>query len=68
VGADTFEEDSGAGLGLAIARGMVELHGGCIWAASPLPLEQRAHLLPLVADPAAPFRGIALCFTLPLST
>lgn len=55
---------SGAGLGLTIARGIVELHGGHIWAISPLPDDLRLHVTPMM-ERAEPFAGAALCFTLP---
>jgi signal transduction histidine kinase len=59
-----------AGLGLAIARGIIAAHGGSIWADSPLSAEQRAQL----AAPAPTCSGLkggnpgtALSFTLPIA-
>jgi len=54
----------GAGLGLTIARGIVEAHGGSIRAVSPLPDDLRARLAPLRAADT-PYQGTALIFTLP---
>ena len=53
----------GAGLGLAIARGIIEAHGGQIWAASPLSPEQRRLVSADDHDILLP--GTALSFTLP---
>jgi signal transduction histidine kinase len=54
----------GAGLGLTIARGIVEAHGGSVRAISPLPNDLRALIQPLRAA-TSPYQGTALTFTLP---
>ncbi|MBF6590644.1 MAG: hypothetical protein IVW57_08950 [Ktedonobacterales bacterium] len=57
---------SGAGLGLAIARGLVATHGGRIWAASPLPVDARALLSrdDSTEEPTGP--GTVVSFVLPV--
>jgi len=58
VGADNQPvAASGAGLGLAIARGIIEAHGGHIWVESPVPATMREHTMD---DP-----GTSISFTLP---
>jgi signal transduction histidine kinase len=54
---------TGAGLGLAIARGIIEAHGGHIWAISPVPVDRRS----LIGDSASgqDLPGALFCFTLP---
>lgn len=59
---------AGAGLGLAIAREIIELHSGSIWAVSPLTAELRHAAAEIIGEPISDARpGTALCFTLPTS-
>lgn len=58
------EETPGAGLGLTIARGIIEAHGGSMTAVSPPPDDLRALLTPHRAS-VSDYRGVALVFTLP---
>jgi signal transduction histidine kinase len=57
---------TGAGLGLAIARGLVEAHGGAMHAESPLSLASVALLTDGTASAPLVGPGTCLTFTLPL--
>jgi signal transduction histidine kinase len=61
---DTSDTMAGAGLGLTIARGVIEAHDGAIAAYSPLSDDLRGLLFPHRAT-AGDYRGAALAFTIP---
>ncbi len=62
----TAAESTGAGLGLAITRGIIEAHGQRIWAESPLEGETKALIPAHCTSSSSALVGTALKFTLPL--